>query len=182
MRKTRDQQKNIVGTVFTLAMVAIFTIAAGGQPSLKSQALKNKGGLNGDNTRDTTTTIRNLESEPRERSDSNKLLVGNQPAERFANNAELQILNKITGKVHKIRAKIDKDRPVIFERLEIILLSCWKSFPEENPENKLLLRIFETNQHDRKKRLIFYGWIFSSTPSVSGLEHSLYDVELKDCM
>jgi hypothetical protein len=123
--------------------------------------------------------IRDLEKESKNQ-DSNKLLVGNQPSERFVNNAELQIINKITGKVYKIRAKIDE--PVVFERLEIIPLKCWKSFPEENPENKLLLRIFETNQHSRKKELIFYGWIFSSTPSVSGLEHSLYDVELKDCM
>jgi hypothetical protein len=126
-----------------------------------------------------TVAVRNPEHESGSHSGS-KLLLRNQPAERFVDNVELQLLNKVTGKVHQIKAKIGKT--VTFERLQIILLKCWKSFPEENPENKLLLKIFETNQHSGLKKLIFYGWILSSTPSVSGLEHPLYDVELKNCM
>ncbi|GHU26792.1 hypothetical protein FACS1894152_2150 [Bacilli bacterium] len=106
-------------------------------------------------------------------------LIKNQPDERFADNVELHVLDKITGRTSKITAKIGET--IKFERLEIVPLKCWKSFPEENPENKLLLKIFEIDQHNRKKKEIFYGWIFSSAPSVSGLEHPLYDVELKDC-
>ncbi|MDR1499156.1 MAG: DUF2155 domain-containing protein [Rickettsiales bacterium] len=106
-------------------------------------------------------------------------LVKNQPADRFVENVELQILNKITGKSFRIKTKVGKSS--IFERLEILPLKCWKSYPEENPENKLLLKVYETNSKSEKKKVIFYGWIFSSSPSISGLEHSLYDLKLEDC-
>jgi hypothetical protein len=111
--------------------------------------------------------------------DPNPRLIANQPPERFVNNVELQMLDKITGRASKVEAKIGTR--IIFERLEIEPLKCWKSFPEENPENKLLLKIFEVNRQSGKSKRIFYGWIFSSTPSISGLEHPLYDVKLKNC-
>ena len=87
------------------------------------------------------------------------------------------LINKITGKTSVIEAKIGDT--IQFEQLEILFLKCWKSYPEENTENKLLLKIFENK--DGKKNLIFYGWFFSSSPSISGLEHSLYDLKLLTC-
>jgi hypothetical protein len=177
--KKNSLHKNGAGITFVLGFLVISVVSVEkSSANMRISSIENNGGTN-DNEITGTRFIRSLENEPRNQS-NDKLLVGNQPSERFTNNVELQLLNKITGKIYKIKAKIDK--PVIFERLEIVPLKCWKSFPEENPENKLLLKIFETKQHDIKKKLIFYGWIFSSTPSVSGLEHSLYDVELKDCM
>ncbi len=107
--------------------------------------------------------------------DSN--LVKDQPNDRFVENVELQFLDKITGKTSNFETKIGNT--LKFERLEVIPLLCWKSYPEENPENKLLIKIYEIK--GKNKKLLFYGWIFSSSPSVSGLEHQFYDVVLKNC-
>ncbi len=109
----------------------------------------------------------------------NDKLVKNQPKDRFVNSVKLQGLNKITGKTFEIETGIDEI--IKFERLDIIPLKCWKSYPEEAPENKLLLKIYENNVKDNSRKLIFFGWIFSSSPSISGLEHPFYDIKLEDC-
>ena len=106
-------------------------------------------------------------------------LIRNQPEDRFVSTVKLQGLNKITGKTFEIETSAGE--VINFERLKIIPLKCWKSYPEESPENKLLIKIFESNIRDNKEKLIFYGWIFSSSPSISGLEHPLYDIKLEDC-
>lgn len=107
-----------------------------------------------------------------------KNLIKNQPKDRFVNKIKLQILDKITGKTSQVDVEIKTK--VIFEKLEIIPILCWKSYPEESPESKLLLKIYE--KKSKTKKLIFFGWIFLSSPSISGLEHSLYDVTLIDCV
>ncbi len=104
-------------------------------------------------------------------------LVKDQPNDRFVENVELQFLDKITGKTSNFETKIGSI--LKFERLEVIPLLCWKSYPEESPENKLLVKIYEIK--GKSKKLLLYGWIFSSSPSVSGLEHQFYDVVLKNC-
>ncbi len=109
----------------------------------------------------------------------NDKLIKNQSEDRFVKNMKLQGLNKITGKSFEIETKIDEI--IKFERLDIIPLKCWKSYPEEAPENKLLLKIYENGVKDGSRKLIFFGWIFSSSPSISGLEHPFYDVKLVDC-
>lgn len=107
-------------------------------------------------------------------------LIKNQPENRFVDKVKLHGLNKITGKTSVIEAKVGDT--IKFEELEILFLKCWKSYPEENTENKLLLKIFENdNKKDGDKKLIFYGWFFSSSPSISGLEHPLYDLKLLNC-
>lgn len=106
-------------------------------------------------------------------------LIRNQPSDRFVEKIKLHGLNKITGKTSTIEAVIGD--VIEFEQLEIIPLKCWKSYPEENTENKLLLKVFEKDIKTNAKKLIFYGWFFSSSPSVSGLEHPLYDLKLLNC-
>lgn len=98
---------------------------------------------------------------------------------RFQNIIIIKVLNKITGKTQTINMKINET--IVFERLEIKPIICWKSYPEEEPENKLLVEIFENNPNNTKKTKLFFGWIFSSSPSISGLEHPLYDIKLDNC-
>ena len=104
-------------------------------------------------------------------------LIKDQPNDRFVENVELQFLDKITGKTSNFETKVGSI--LKFERLEVLPILCWKSYPEENPENKLLVKIYEIK--GKNKKLLFYGWIFSSSPSISGLEHQFYDVVLKNC-
>ena len=97
---------------------------------------------------------------------------------RFVNTAKVRFLDKLTARSFTSNIKIGKQ--VKFEKLIVLPLKCWKSYPEETPENKLLLKVFEIDKSGQKKQ-IFYGWIFSSTPGISGIKHSMYDITLEDC-
>jgi hypothetical protein len=97
----------------------------------------------------------------------------------FINKAALRGLNKITAKTFLLTAQINET--VTFERLIIKPLKCWKAPATERPENKVLLKIYE-KKLDGTKVLIFFGWMFSSSPGLSGLEHPTYDVTLKECV
>lgn len=97
----------------------------------------------------------------------------------FTGKALLQGLNKITAKAYSFEAVIDT--PVTFGSLEITLKKCWKSPPEDMPENKALLEIREKKTGDEISS-IFYGWMFSSSPAVSALEHPVYDITVLSCI
>lgn len=106
-------------------------------------------------------------------------LIKNQPENRFVNNVKVRILDKITGKSSYIESKIGKTEKI--DNLEIEFLKCWKSYPEEMPENKLLLKVYENDINTKKKNIIFFGWMFSSSPSLNSLEHQFYDITAVDC-
>ena len=95
-----------------------------------------------------------------------------------ANVVVLQALNKITAKSYRYEVKIGDS--IKFERLIVEPLFCWKSSPADIPENKVLLKITE-NKLDKTKDEIFYGWMFSSSPSISSMEHPMYDITVVDC-
>ena len=80
------------------------------------------------------------------------------------NTIKIQALNKITAKSYEYKIKIGDS--IEFERLIITPLFCWKSAPSDIPENKALLKISE-NQLNKEQKEIFYGWMFSSAPSIS---------------
>lgn len=96
----------------------------------------------------------------------------------FTNSAAVQGLNKITARVSSF--DILKDEIKIFGNLEVKLLKCWKSPPEEKPESKALLKIWEQIPGEEKKE-IFFGWMFASSPTVSALEHPVYDITVIEC-
>lgn len=104
--------------------------------------------------------------------------IGNTNPNRFVNTASIRFLDKITAKSTTKLVKIGEREQ--FNKLIVLPLKCWKSYPEEMPENKLLIKVFKINKN-KEKKMIFYGWIFSSTPSISGIEHPMYDITLEDC-
>ena len=96
-----------------------------------------------------------------------------------ANVVVIQALNKITAKSYKYNVKVgDK---IKFERLTVKPLFCWKSSPDAVPENKVLMKISE-NKLNKTTEEIFYGWMFSSSPGISSLEHPMYDITIVDCL
>lgn len=99
------------------------------------------------------------------------------PAAEYST-AILQGLNKVTGHTLKIDGTIGT--VLRFGNLEIIVHRCWKSAPEDRPENAALLEISELRPSEAPKR-IFLGWMFSSSPGLSGLEHPVYDVNVLSC-
>jgi len=90
----------------------------------------------------------------------------------------LQGLNKVTGHVSKLEGPVGT--VMNFGGLEIIVRRCWKAAPEEQPENAALMEIRELKAEEGYKN-IFLGWMFSSSPGLSGLEHPVYDVTLLSC-
>lgn len=92
--------------------------------------------------------------------------------------AVLQGLDKITGHIRTIEATID--RPVRFGTLDILVRTCRKRPPEEQPESAAYLQITEDKPGEASKSL-FSGWMFASSPAVSALEHPVYDVWVIEC-
>lgn len=92
--------------------------------------------------------------------------------------AILQGLDKISARVSQIEAPVG--RSVQFGSLSITVRDCEASQPEDQPENAAFLQIYESTPGEEQKRL-FSGWMFSSSPALSGLEHPVYDVTLLGC-
>jgi hypothetical protein len=92
--------------------------------------------------------------------------------------ATLQGLDKITARVSRFETAVGK--PVTFGDLSIVVRDCEKSAPEERPENAAFVEIYENRQGEQRTRL-FSGWMFSSSPALSALEHPVYDVNLLGC-
>ncbi|HKS87857.1 MAG TPA: DUF2155 domain-containing protein [Stellaceae bacterium] len=92
--------------------------------------------------------------------------------------AVLQGLDKITARVSRFDAPVG--RPVSFGTLSLVVQDCERSAPEERPENAAFVQIYEQRPGEERVRL-FSGWMFSSSPALSALEHPVYDVNLLDC-
>lgn len=94
--------------------------------------------------------------------------------------AVVQVLNKITAKAKNLEIPVNSE--MIFGTLKIEVKACWKSSPYELLENKILLNISEKKKGQDEYSNIFKGWMFSSSPAISSMEHSVYDVMAIDCL
>lgn len=92
--------------------------------------------------------------------------------------AIIQGLDKITARVSRFDAPVGQT--VSFGTLSIVVRDCEKSAPEERPENAAFVEIYEVRPGEARDRL-FGGWMFSSSPALSALEHPVYDVNLLEC-
>ena len=91
----------------------------------------------------------------------------------------LGALNKVSGKISKI--KIEDNNKTYFGTLKIIVETCNKSLPEDPPENSAFIQIWE-KKFDKEEKKIFSGWMFSSSPSISTVNHAVYDVWVIGCI
>jgi len=92
--------------------------------------------------------------------------------------AVLQGLDKVAAKVSQIVAPVGSS--VTFGTLSILVRDCETAPPDAAPDNAAFIQIYETPPGEQTKRL-FSGWMFSSSPALSGLEHPVYDVTLLAC-
>ena len=97
-----------------------------------------------------------------------------------AKSARLQTLDKITARISTL--DVGLDNPVRFGTLEILVHRCAYRPPEESPEDVAFLTVRDVG-HDPSlaPKIVFTGWVFSSSPAISGLEHAVYDVTLLKC-
>ena len=101
----------------------------------------------------------------------------------FSNNVNsitiLGALNKVSGKISKI--KFEDNSEIFFGTLKIVVKTCKKSLPEDPPEDSAFIKIWD-RKFEKEEEEIFSGWMFSSSPSISTIDHAVYDVWVIDCM
>ena len=92
----------------------------------------------------------------------------------------LGALDKVSGRVNTIKGAVGEQ--LTFGNLNIVARTCLTHPPEERPENAAFLEIAQTLQ-DKKEppKQVFSGWMFSSNPAVSAMDHPVYDVWVLAC-
>ena len=90
----------------------------------------------------------------------------------------MQGLDKVTARVSTFQAPLGVT--VRFGTLEITVKSCDRTPPEEPPESAVFLEVME-KRPDEPVTELFRGWMFSSSPALSALEHPVYDVWVLEC-
>lgn len=104
-------------------------------------------------------------------------------AEIKGNTAVLGALDKITGRVSSIEAKVGET--VKFLSLDIKIFACYYKPPEEAPDNVIFLNIKERAPMEKSGKIsekqYFNGWMYSSSPAISALEHPIYDIWSIEC-
>lgn len=92
--------------------------------------------------------------------------------------AVLRGLDKVAAKAERFLAPVGV--PMHFGTLDVTVRACAKTPPEEKPEAAAYLEINESRQGTQPV-VLFRGWMYASSPSLSGLEHPVYDLWLLDC-
>ncbi|NOR63586.1 MAG: DUF2155 domain-containing protein [Rhodobacteraceae bacterium] len=100
--------------------------------------------------------------------------------ERSANSdlgtgAILRGLDRITGAVNNFSMAVGES--LEFERLEVTLEACRYPVGDINADAYALLKIRDI----RNVEPSFYGWMFASSPALSALDHSRYDIWVLTC-
>ena len=95
--------------------------------------------------------------------------------ENETSTASLSVLNKITANVDNLDIKLKENFE--YGELRIYPIDCYLSSPEEKPETAIYLNVY----HNSKDEKIFSGWMLKTLPSISAIEHPIYDIWVNDC-
>ena len=94
--------------------------------------------------------------------------------------ATMQALDKITARISTLSAPVGEPRQ--FGTLEVTVWRCAFHPPEETPENAAFVVIRDLGYDPTAAPTeVFSGWMFSSSPAISALEHPVYDITLLAC-
>ena len=88
----------------------------------------------------------------------------------------LRTMDKITGRVQKVDLTVGEQTKI--GGLSVLVEKCLKKPPEETPENAAFLTIMD---EDSPEKPVFHGWMFSSNPALSAMEHPVYDIWVVEC-
>lgn len=92
----------------------------------------------------------------------------------------IRVLNKVTTQAQLISFK-PRDTSKIGQ-LQITAVTCQKSSEKSQADAAGLLEIGELPASDKEKiKPLFRGWMYASSPSVTALEHPIYDVTMVRC-
>jgi len=102
------------------------------------------------------------------------LALGAQAGDIETDAVLLQALDKTTGRTSFLMTKVGE--PYVYGDLTVFVRKCLKSSPEEKPENAVFLDIT-----DNEGKEVFHGWMFSSDPALSVMDHAVYDIWALEC-
>lgn len=91
--------------------------------------------------------------------------------------ANFKLLDKISNKISEKNIAVNSSE--LIGTLNIKVYSCFSEPPDEIPENYVLIDV-KDNFKD-KNISIYKGWMISSLPDVTPLEHPIYDLWLLGC-
>ena len=100
-------------------------------------------------------------------------------AEIERNTAQMQAMDKITGRVSVIDVPVNSE--VAFGSFSIVVRACKTTPPEETPENYAFVDVADSS-FGKMQFNIFKGWMMSSSPALNAVEHPIYDVWLLKCI
>ena len=89
----------------------------------------------------------------------------------------LRGLDKLTGRISTMTVAVGQKAQ--FGILDVYVRVCYTHPPEEIPENAAFLEIVE--KKNRAEQKVFSGWMFSSSPALSAMEHPVYDIWVLKC-
>ncbi|MBD1148005.1 DUF2155 domain-containing protein [Pelagibacterales bacterium SAG-MED31] len=92
--------------------------------------------------------------------------------------AKFKLLDKISNKLTEKIILVDNSDNV--ETLNVKVYACFKEPPDEISEDYVLIDVKDNFQD--KKNSIYKGWMISSSPEVTPLEHPIYDLWLLGCI
>ena len=90
--------------------------------------------------------------------------------------AELRALDKINARSAKLEVKVGSS--VRYGSLTITVEACVVRPPDQAQDAAAFMVIADSNASEPG----FRGWMFASAPSVSMLEHPIYDVRVTGCI
>ena len=90
----------------------------------------------------------------------------------------LQGLDKITARIFAFEAPLGET--VSFGYLQIVARACLATPEDDVPESSAFLEVSEAKPGAEPVR-VFTGWMFASSPSVSAMEHAVYDLWVVGC-
>ena len=91
--------------------------------------------------------------------------------------ANFKLLDKISNKVTEKTIGVNDSDSI--ETLNIKVYSCFTESPDEIPEDYVLIDVKDNFQDEDIS--IYKGWMISSSPDVTPLEHPIYDLWLLGC-
>ena len=94
----------------------------------------------------------------------------------YSNNiAEIRAIDRSTGRTYKLAVPLNTE--VIFSNLILNVKYCYKNPIDKEIENYAYLTV----KDKLINKYVFQGWMFSSSPSLSSLEHPINDIWLLNC-
>ena len=90
---------------------------------------------------------------------------------------KLQGLDKITARIETFEVYVGQSYK--FGVLDIFVERCVFSKPIDKPESLAFIKINDNS--DRLSEVKFNGWMFASSPALSALQDSVYDLSILEC-